>query len=120
MSALRGNRLGSYRRRLDIIADMLTVISQRPKKTQIMYQANLSYLLLTRYLAVVRKAYLITFERKQRCYALTSKGQRFLEIYKEYSRRRGHIEKQLDEANSRRKALESLCSNREPRSEIMV
>jgi predicted transcriptional regulator len=112
--------MGSYRRRLDIIADMLNVISQRPKKTQIMYKANLSYVLLTRYLAVIRKAYLITFERKQHCYKLTSKGERFLEIYKEYSRRRGNIEKQLDDANSKRKTLESLCSNREPRSEIMA
>ena len=99
---------------------MLTVISQRPKKTQIMYKANLSYLLLTRYLAVVRKAYLITFERKQRCYTLTSKGERFLEMYREYSRRKGYIEKQLDDANSKRKTLESMCSNREPRSEITV
>ena len=104
--------LGSYRRRLDIVADILLVASRRARKTQIMYQANLSYKLLTKYLTEIRKAYLISFERKERCYVLTSKGQEFLEKYKDYSRHNKHVEKGLDDVSVKRKVLEELCSSR--------
>jgi predicted transcriptional regulator len=103
--------LGNYRSRLDIIADILLVASRRAKKTQIMYQANLSYLLLTKYLSEIRKAYLISFERKERCYVLTLKGQEFLEKYKDYSRRNKHVEKRLNDVSVKRKVLEELCSS---------
>jgi len=102
--------LGSYRSRLEIIADILNVVSRRAKKTQIMYQANLSYKLLTKYLTVVRKAYLIRLERKEQCYVLTPKGEEFLEMYKEYSRRNRHVERQLNDVHGKRKVLETLCS----------
>jgi len=102
--------LGSYRGRLDIIADILTVVRQRAKKTQIMYQANLSYRLLTRYLTEIRRAYLVRFEREERCFVLTRKGLEFLERYKEYSRRNKHVEKQIDDVHGKRKVLEELCS----------
>jgi predicted transcriptional regulator len=103
--------LGNYRNRIEIIADILHVVSREAKKTQIMYQANLSYRLLTKYLIEVRKAYLINFERRKRCYVLTSKGTEFLERYKEYSRRNKHVEKQLNDVNGERKVLEKLCSS---------
>lgn len=104
--------LGSYRTRLDIVADILHVASKGPrgaKKTQIMYQANLSYKLLTKYLVEIKQAYLIRFEHKGRCYVLTSKGKEFLERYKKYSRRNKHVEKQLDDIRTKRKVLEELC-----------
>jgi len=103
--------MGSYRDRLDIIADILHVASGGAKKTQIMYQANLSYRLLTKYLAEIRKACLIRFEHEERCYMLTLKGKKFLERYKEYSRRNKSVVKQLNDVNSKRKILEELCSN---------
>jgi predicted transcriptional regulator len=103
--------LGSYRGRLDIIADILHVVSQNPKKTQIMYQANLSYKVLTKYLTEVSEASLIDFEHKKRCYMLTAKGKEFLEAYKEYSRDNRHIEKRLNEINGKKKVLEELCSS---------
>lgn len=101
-----------YRRKLDIIADMLSVASRGAKKTKIMYGANLSYRLLTKYLVEVRRAYLVSFERGKRCYVLTSKGKQFLELYKEYSRRTRYVEKRLSDANGKKKVLESLCSRR--------
>jgi predicted transcriptional regulator len=104
--------LGSYRSRLDIVADILLVASRRAKKTQIMYQANLSHKLLTKYLTEIRKAYLISFERKERCYVLTSRGQEFLERYKDYSRHNKHVEKGLNDVRVKRKALEELYSSR--------
>jgi predicted transcriptional regulator len=102
--------LGSYRGRLDIIADILVVAGQRAKKTQIMYQANLGYRLLARYLAEVRRAYLVRFEREKECYVLTRKGMGFLERYKEYSRRNKHVERQINDVDGKRKVLEDLCS----------
>lgn len=101
-----------YRRKLDIIADVLSVASGGAKKTQIMYRANLSYKLLTKYLVEVRRAYLVSFERGRRCYVLTSKGRQFLDLYKEYSRWSRYVEKRLSDANGKKKALENLCSQR--------
>jgi len=103
--------LGSYRGRLDIIADILRVVSQNPKKTQIMYQANLSYKVLTKYLTEVSEASLIDFEYEKQCYMLTAKGREFLEAYREYSRDNRHLEKRLNEINGKKKILEELCSS---------
>ena len=103
--------MGSYRSRLDITADILKVVSGNAKKTQIMYQANLSYKLLTRYLAEILEASLIYFERERRCYVLTSKGREFLEKYKDYLKRNKRMERQLNDMHGKRKVLEELCSN---------
>ena len=104
--------MGSYRSRLDIIADILLVASRNAKKTQIMYQANLSYKVLKRYLAEIVEASLIHFEGEKQCYTLTSKGQEFLEAYKQYSRTNKHVEKRLKDVRTKRKVLEDLCSNK--------
>jgi predicted transcriptional regulator len=104
--------LGSYRGRLDIIADILHVVSQNAKKTKIMYQANLSYKVLTKYLTEVNEASLINFEDEKQCYMLTAKGREFLEAYKEYSKDNRHIEKQLNDIHNRKKFLEELCSSK--------
>lgn len=103
--------MGSYRSKLDIIADILRVAREGAKKTRIMYQANLSYKLLSRYLAEIRKAYLIRFESGKRCYVVTQKGKKFLEEYKEYSRRNKHVEKGLNDVQVKRKVLEDLCGS---------
>jgi len=103
--------LGSYRSRLDIIADILHVVSKEgAKKTQIMYQANLSYKVLTKYLTEVMEACLVRLQREKRCYVLTSKGIEFLEKYRKYSRSNKRLEKGLDDLQNHRKVLEELCS----------
>jgi predicted transcriptional regulator len=104
--------LGSYRSRLDIIADILQVVSQNAKKTQIMYQANLSYKVMQRYLRNITAASLIDFETTEQCYVITAKGQEFLESYKDYARSHKSIEKRLNDINDKKKTLEELCSNR--------
>jgi predicted transcriptional regulator len=101
-----------YRSRFDIIADMLNVASGRAKKTQIMYQANLSYRLLTKYLIEIRRSSLIRYERDGRCYVLTEKGRAFLMAYKEYSRRASFVEKHIGIYNLKREVLERLCPER--------
>ena len=97
---------------MDIIADILRVVSRDAKKTQIMYQANLSYKLLTKYLTEVRKACLVSFERGNRCYVLTPKGEEFLGRYKAYARRNRHVERQINDVQVKRRRLEELCSNK--------
>jgi predicted transcriptional regulator len=102
--------LNSYRGRLDIIADMLNVVKDKAKKTQIMFQANLSYKLLQRYLSEIMGASLIDFDGEARCYVLTDKGAKFLSAYQEYSKTNRDIEDWVNEAQERKRFLEQLCS----------
>jgi predicted transcriptional regulator len=106
-----GLSLGSYRSRLDIIADILNVVKGNAKKTQIMYQANLSFKVLQRYLSDITGASLIEFEDAKNYYVLTDKGSDFLDAYQQYSRTSKHIGKQLDVMQNKRSKLEKLCSN---------
>jgi predicted transcriptional regulator len=103
--------LGNYRGRLDIIADILQVVSGNAKKTQIMYQANLSYRVLQKYLAEITGASLICFEGGTRCYILTDKGRAFLDAYEEYSKTNRHVEKRLNDVRCKKNDLEKLCSS---------
>ena len=100
--------MGNYRGKLEIIADILTVATRKPKKTQIMYQANLSFRVLQKYLAEMIGASLICFEDDTQCYALTSKGEKFLETYTQYLRSNRHAEKILGEVNLKKQTLEKL------------
>jgi len=103
--------LGNYRGRLDIIADVLHVASRNAKKTQIMYQANLSYKVLQRYLAEITGASLINYEDEKRCYVLTAKGREFLGAYQKYSKTNRHVEKRLNDVRTKKDDLEKLCSS---------
>jgi predicted transcriptional regulator len=103
--------LRNYRRRLDIIADILRVISGSAKKTQIMFQANLSYTVLQKYLAEITGASLISFEEEARCYVLTDKGRVFLDGYQEYSKTNRHLEKGLNDVRTKKAVLDELCSS---------
>jgi predicted transcriptional regulator len=105
--------LGNYRGRLDIIADILNVASSDAKKTQIMYQANLSYKVLQRYLTEVAAAQLISFEDSKHCYSLTDKGREFLAAYEKYSRTNKRMEKKLNDVATKRRVLEELCPGEE-------
>lgn len=102
--------MGNHRSRLNIIADMLFAINENAKKTQIMYRANLSYGLLIKYLEELSRSCLARFEQSQGCYVLTDKGVEFLNRYRDYLKRNKYVEKQMSDVNSRRKALEALCS----------
>ena len=99
----------NYRDRLDIIADILNVASREAKKTQIMYQANLSYKVLQRYLGEIVSSSLIHFEDNKQCYMLTGKGHEYLDAYKEYARYSKTMEKRLNDFSTKRKILENLC-----------
>jgi predicted transcriptional regulator len=96
---------------LEIIADILQVVSRNAKKTEILYKANLSYKVLQKYLRIVTAASLIDFESGERCYMLTTKGREFLESYMDYAKTNESVEKHLEDINNKKKILEELCSN---------
>ncbi len=102
--------MSKYRDRLQIIAKILLIASKKAKKTQIMYQANLSYKLLCRYLNEVLDAGLVSYEN-QECYVLTAKGKEFLSRHEEYSKRCKTLEEHLNHINNEKTALEKMCLN---------
>jgi predicted transcriptional regulator len=102
--------LASYRSKVDIIADILSVAIQKPKKTQIMYQAHLNFALLQRYLTELLEASLLDFQDTSQCYVLTAKGQEFLTAYREYSKVNRRFEKVISEVNAKKAHLEKLFS----------
>jgi predicted transcriptional regulator len=101
--------MSKYRDRLKIIADILSIADSRAKKTRIMYQANLSYRLLCRYLDEVVNAGLVEAEQDD-CYVLTTKGKEFLSRHEEYAKRCQSLEEHLNSVNDEKTALVRMCS----------
>lgn len=98
-----------YRRRIEIIADiLLSAASGATKKTRIMYAANLSYTLLEKYLTEVISLGLLRLSDDG--YEVTEKGFIFLEKYERFSSRFSRIQKEMQIAISERKDLENMCS----------
>ncbi len=96
-----------YRSRLQIVADILSATEKGAKKTHIMYQANLSYRLLTSYLKEVTEAGLIQ-SMDASLYEITDKGRRFLEKFHEYSQRREQLRERIQHVNNDKSFLESM------------
>jgi predicted transcriptional regulator len=99
--------MGKYRDRLQIIADILFVVRGGAKKTHVMYQANLSFTLLKRYLAEVLEAGLVRCDDEDG-YRLTGRGRSFLDRFDEYSRRCEHVEQELNHVNNDKTVLENF------------
>jgi predicted transcriptional regulator len=93
-----------YRSRLEIIADVLAVAKSGAGKTQIMYGANLSYMLLTRYMTDVMDMGLMRTD-DEHTYMLTEKGAEFLEAFHGYREDRIEVEKQLTEIKNKKALL---------------
>ncbi len=101
----------TYRDKFDIIADVLNVACKNARKTQIMYQANLSFSVMQKYLSEIAKASLVRYEVESQSFLLTPKGREFLEAYKAYSKTFQYAEKRLNEVAAKKKILENLCSS---------
>ena len=93
---------------LDIVQNILIVASVRVKKTRIMYQANLSYLQVQKYLHILLEQGLLKLDGDSG-YLITKKGRGFLELYDDYVRRRMRIKKQIDQSARDRGSLEKMC-----------
>jgi predicted transcriptional regulator len=108
------NKLGKHRSRLQILESILSVVSgnEGAKKTQIMYQAYLSYKLLIRYLNDVLNAELVVCDNEN-CFRLTPKGEKFLARFGEYHQSREVVEKNLNHVEDQKIMLEEMCPNSE-------
>jgi predicted transcriptional regulator len=108
------NKLGKHRSRLQILENILSVISgnEGVRKTQIMYQAYLSYKLLSRYLNDVLNAGLVVCDNKN-CFKLTPKGETFLAKFNKYSRFRDDIDEKMNHVEDQKMMLEEMCPNSE-------
>ncbi len=100
-----------YRSKLQIIADILIVAGKGAKKTRIMYQANLSYGLLKRYLAEILEADLISIDKDAKLYVITQKGEVFLKKYDEYCEHCTRLQEHVRNARKDELVLENMCSN---------
>jgi predicted transcriptional regulator len=76
--------MNRHRSREEIIADILSIVINEPKKTHIMYGANLSYSLLCKYLTMLMEAELVRYRPETRDYVLTATGKDYLDLYTEY------------------------------------
>jgi predicted transcriptional regulator len=71
------------RNNLDICADILQVSQSGAKKTQIVYKANLNFMIVKKYLGnLIDKGFI---EKYDKLYFTTNKGVNFLESYEEFS-----------------------------------
>ena len=105
--------MGRHRSRLEIAADILSVVSGNDAgKTRIMDRARLSWDLLNRYLNELLEVGLVSFGSSDR-YVLTPKGRWFLDRFGEYSRRRERVERELRDVRRERVRLERVCFNAE-------
>jgi len=104
---------GSNRHSLDIIRDMLSAAAVRARKTRIMYQSNLSFTQVEKYLHSLLENGLLDRDGDS-CYLITSKGMDFLKLYGDYSKRCNLIKEQVDRSVQDRLLLERMCSIGEP------
>jgi predicted transcriptional regulator len=91
------------RHKVEIVADILEICRNDTRKTSIMYQANLSFKLLTKYLRLLQQANLVRAGEDGYVYSVTDKG---LEFLKQYYELRHHSRM----ANEKRKVVESSLS----------
>ena len=76
--------MSKHRSQEDIIANMLSIVIKKAKKTHIMYKANLSYTLLRKYLDLLLESHLVKYNKEDKTYELTPRGEVYLDMYAEY------------------------------------
>jgi predicted transcriptional regulator len=103
-----------YRRRFDILADIVRVAGSGARRTKIMYFANLSYLLLNKYLEDALHAGLLRFSGEE--YLATRKGEAFLKRYIELRGRYSRVKADLDGLKCDVEVLEKICGGRRVKS----
>jgi predicted transcriptional regulator len=98
------------RGRLDIVRDVLSIAFVKVRKTRIMYQANLSYLQLEKYLKVLLDGGLVECDGES-YYSITQKGREFVRAYADYLETCSRIRKEADGTVRDRQMLEDMCFN---------
>jgi len=100
--------LGKNRDRLSIVAAILEAANSGASKTRIMFQANLSFSLLEKYLEVAINAGFVQ-TNSSRYYQLSELGKEFLSEYRHFHERYSRAQRMLDSLGSERERLVRLC-----------
>ena len=101
---------------LEIVRDVLSVATQRCKKTQILYDAHLNYRLLEKYLSNLLENCLLD-QVDDSYYLITSKGKNFLQNYEEHIERCRKIDKDIRHVLKEKMALKNMYFNNGQKSE---
>lgn len=99
------------RRSLDIVSDVLVAALASVRKTRIMYQTNMNYAQVKKYLHNLVEHGLLKHDGES-CYLITEKGLEFLELYDNYAERCMLIKRQVNQSNRDRQRLEKMCSGK--------
>jgi len=75
-----------YRSRTQIISDILRIADSGTGKTRIMYNAFLSYALVTKYINFLIDNGMLMYDEKTHLYRILEKGKRFLRMYDEINK----------------------------------
>lgn len=97
-----------YRDRLEITANILEIAKEGSRKTRIMYQCNLSFELLQKYLKRLEQLELVQTSdtnNGERIYYVTPKGQQFLADFYE-------LQKHAEIADSKKQVLEGALGTK--------
>ena len=100
---------------LEIVRDMLSVATERSRKTKILFDAHLNYRLLEKYLKILLENELVKTVEDS-CYLVTCKGKNFLQNYEEHVERCKRIGEEIKDAHKEKLALKNMCFNNEPKS----
>jgi predicted transcriptional regulator len=103
---------------LQILADILRIVRTGAKKTRIMYQANLSFMMLKKYLDFALETELVVCPETKGCYFATPKGHEFLEKYEKFLLRSNKVEDELEAMAKERAMLEENFMRRERRGDL--
>ena len=102
--------MAKRRDRIGIIADVLKAADTGTRKTRIMRTANLSYLLLRKYLdETVSLGYL---RLSQEMYQVTETGEAFLKKHNEYSKKYSRMGKEVEGMKLEKETLARMCKNK--------
>jgi predicted transcriptional regulator len=107
-----GKNGNKNRCRLDIVRDVLSIALVKVRKTRIMYQANLSYVQLEKYLKVLLDGGLVECDGDSH-YLITPKGKEFLQMYADYLERCRRIREEVKGTAKDKLLLENVCFNHE-------
>lgn len=100
---------------LEIVRDMLSVATERSRKTRILYDAHLNHRLLEKYLKILLENGLLK-PVDDSCYVVTGKGKDFLQNYEDYLERCKKIGEEIKDAHKEKLALKNMCFNNEQNS----
>lgn len=99
--------LGKNRDSLSIVAAILEAVNPEASKTRIMYQANLSFSVLKKYLDGVICVGFVRVEASK--YKLTREGREFLRAYRNFYDRYRDAQKLLEAMEFEHEKLSHVC-----------